>query len=487
MEERMRYFINIILLFFLIFFRSFLQAAPGDVRIELGRNSIAQNQVYTIKIILENENFKSYSDFPEIPGFQKRGTSSSTNTTIVNGKMSVSTSITQNYFPTKQGTFSLAPFKMTINGKTVGSKGTKITVGPPVQNQRRRDPFAWDPFDDFFKQGRSNIEYVDVEADAFFAVTTDKKEVYRGEGFNLTVSFFVAEKNKAQMRFPGDIGNQLNEIIKEIKPANVWEENFGISEIIRKPVKLNGKNYDQYILFQSSYFPLNEKDIVIPPTQLRVIKYKEAKTRSFFGSPRQEDEAVFKSKKRRIHVKPLPEHPLKELVSVGNYKLEEDLKGSNLKTGNSFEYTFKILGQGNIAGINDLQAPQDENFDFYSPSVAQNIQRANNSVGGSKSFNFYAIPKEPGAYDLGDYFSWIFFNPKTEKYDTLISDIKIEVTGESQKNSYILSNDMGTFYDLIEFQNNKLQAREESIVPKIIYLSLLSLSLLVSIYVYIKK
>lgn len=483
----MRRFSYIILLNFLLFSANIIQAAPGDVRIELGRNSIAQNQVYTIKVVLENEKFKSYSDFPELPGFQKRGTSSSTNTTIVNGKMSVSTSITQNYFPTKQGTFALAPFRMTVNGKTVSSRGTKITVGPPAQNQRRRDPFAWDPFDDFFDQGRSNIEYVDVEADAFFAITTDKTEVYRGEGFNLTIAFYVAENNKAQMRFPGDIGNQLNEIIKEIKPANVWEENFGINEIIRKPVKLNGKNYEQYTLFQSSYFPLNEKDIVIPTSQLRVIKYKEAKSRSFFGSPRQEDNATFKSKQRRIRVKPLPEHPMKELVSVGNYRLEENLNGKNLETGNSFDYTFKIQGQGNIAGINDLQAPQDQNFDFYSPSISQNIRRANNRVGGSKSFNFYAIPKEPGQYDLGEYFSWVFFNPQTGKYDTLQSDIKIEVTGESQKNSYILSNDMGTFYDLIEYQNNKLKPREESIVPKIIYLSLLSLSLLISIYVYIKK
>lgn len=471
----------------MVFAANIIQAAPGDFRIELGRNSIAQNQVYTIKLVLENENFKSYSDFPEIPGFQKRGTSSSTNTTIVNGKMSVTTSITQNYYPTQQGTFTLSPFNMQVNGKTASSNGTKITVGPPVQNQRRRDPFAWDPFDDFFDQGRSNIEYVDVKADAFFAITTDKTEVYRGEGFNLTVAFYVAQNNKAQMRFPGDIGNQLSEIIKEIKPANVWEENFGISEIIRKPVSLNGKNYDQYILFQSSYFPLNEKDIVIPPSKLRVIKYKEAKTRSFFGSPRQEDDAIFESKKKRIRVKPLPEHPLKEMVSVGNYKLQENLNGNNLTTGNSFDYTFKIQGQGNIAGINDLQAPQDENFDFYSPAVAQNIQRANNRVGGSKSFTFYAIPKEPGKYDLGEYFSWIFFNPKTAKYDTLRSDIKIEVTGESQKNSYILSNDMGSFYDLIEFQDNRLKPREESILPKIIYLSLLSLSLLVSIYVYIKK
>lgn len=476
-------------LFTLIIFSFFssVQSKTGDVKIQIGRNQIAQNEVFTIKIIVDNEYIKGYSDFPEINGLQKRGTSSSTNTSFVNGKMSVETSVTQSYTPTAQGQFQLKPFAMKVNGKTVKSEGTTVIVGPPKQRQRRRDPFAWDPFEEFFGGGRNEVEYVDVEADAFFAVTTDKTEVYKGEGFNLTVSFFVAESNKAQMRFPGDIGNQLNNIIKTIKPNNVWEENFGISEIVRKPVTLNGKNYDQYILFQSSYFPLNEEDITIPSAKIRMIKYKQAKTRSFFGSPRKEDEAIFRSRVKKINVKPLPEHPLKETVSVGNYKLDETLDGNKLETGNSFEYTFKIFGEGNISGINNLQSPQDENFDFYSPNIAQNIQRSNNTVRGSKSFNFYAIPKEPGQYDLSNYFSWIYFNPRAGKYDTLSSDIRIEVVGESQKNSYILSNDMGSFYDIIEISDNTLISRQEPILPRIIYISIASIALLLSIYLYFKK
>lgn len=483
----MRVLLSVILVSLSLVFFNALEAATGDVRIATGKSRIALNQAFTIKIIVENEYIKSYSDFPNISGFQKRGTSSSTNTSIVNGKMSVETSITQTYVPTAEGEFELNDFQMTVNGKKVMGKGTQIIVGPPVQVNRRRDPFAWDPFDEFFGDGRKEIEYVDIKADAFFAITTDKNEVYRGEGFNLTIAFYVAEKNRAQMRFPGDIGNQLNEIVKKIKPSNVWEENFGISEIVRKPVTLNGKNYDQYILFQSSYFPLNEDDIEIPSATLRLIKYKEAKTRSFFGSPRQEDDAVFKSKTQKIKVKPLPEHPLKEVVSVGQFKMDEGINGRDLKTGNSFNYSFKILGEGNIAGIQNLPAPQDENFDFYSPNIAQNIRRANNTVRGFKEFNFYAIPKEPGSYNLGDYFQWVFFDPQRRVYDTLRSDIVVEITGESQKNSYILSNDMGTFYDLMEFQDNTLRPREDSIFPKAIYLTLLTLVLLASFYVYFKK
>ena len=74
------------------------------------------------------------------------------------------------------------------------------------------DPFG-DPFDNFFD--RNNEEFYEVEADAFLNLSTDKKSVYVGEGFNTTLSFFVSENNVADMRFY-ELGKQLTEIIKQI-------------------------------------------------------------------------------------------------------------------------------------------------------------------------------------------------------------------------------------------------------------------------------
>jgi hypothetical protein len=42
-------------------------------------------------------------------------------------------------------------------------------------------------------------------------------------------------------------------------------------------------------------------------------------------------------------------------------------------------------------------------------------------VRGSKSFTYYAIPNEPGDFNLGDYVSLVYFDPYEEKYDTLKS------------------------------------------------------------------
>ena len=72
------------------------------------------------------------------------------------------------------------------------------------------------------------------------------------------------------------------------------------------------------------------------------------------------------------------------------------------------------------------------------------------------------IPKEPGEYKFGDYFQWVFFNPRLKKYDTLKSRLTVHVTGESKKNEAIQSSDVGNFYDKIEFADNSLRTIKDN-------------------------
>ena len=443
----------------LLLFSNFVMSQ--DIKITYGSDEIAINQLFTITLTVENERLQSYGPFPEINGLVKRGTSSSSSTSFINGKMTSSQSITQNYQATKEGTITIPPFEMNVNGKTVKSPGKTIKVGPPRQQQRNRsNPFSNDPFDDFFGRRNQPTEFVDVEANAFLALTTDKSSVYVGEGFTTTLAFYVAEDNRADLRFY-DLGKQITDIVKVIKPNTCWEENFNIDNISGEPITIGDKAYTQYKIYQAAYYPLNVEDIEFPSVGLKLIKYKVAKNPSFFGTNRQEDFETFHSKPKKIDVKELPPHPLKDQVAIGDYQIAEKISKAALETGQSFNYSFNIVGEGNISAIEKPTLPATEAFDFYAPNIQQNINRSAGKVRGTKAFSYYAIPNEPGEYNLGDYFQWVFFNPEKEVYDTLRSSQRLIVTGESRKNEYIQSNDMGSFYDGIEFEDNELASLEK--------------------------
>ncbi|MGD1894025.1 MAG: BatD family protein, partial [Cyclobacteriaceae bacterium] len=301
-------------------------------------------------------------------------------------------------------------------------------------------------------------EFVDVKAEAFLALTTSQDTVYLGEGFTTTLAFYLSDKNQAPLQFY-DIGKQLTDILKEIRPSSVWEENFNIENINGQPVTINGESYTQYKIYQATYYPNNTEPIRFPSVPLTMIKYKVAKNPSFFGRRRQEDFKTFRTDPHTVHVRELPPHPQNQAVAVGNYRLDESISEQALNTGNSFNYTFKIVGEGNINYIEKPTVRTTDDFDFYDPSVEQNINRRNNYVTGSKAFSYYAVPNEPGEYDLGNYFNWIFFNPSTRQYDTLRSDITVKVEGKSRKNEYISSQDVGAFYNKIASVDNTLQSR----------------------------
>jgi hypothetical protein len=444
-----------IIFFFILTLVAGQDAQSQQVSVQLGPDEVALNQVFTITITVENDKLRSYSAFPDIQGFNKRGTSSSTSTNIVNGKVSSKQSIIQNYVPQAEGTYVLEPFSVEVNGKAFNSPGKAIVVGPPKQQQTRRDPFSIDPFEDFFGERQESQEFVDVEEDAFLALSTNKDVIYIGDGFTLTLAFYVAENNRAPLQFY-EPARQLSEILKDLKPANCWEENFNIDNLNGEPVTINNKRYSQYKIYQAAYFPLNLDTIHFPSVPFKMIKYKVAKNPSFFGRNRVEDFKIYYTKPKTIIVMDLPPHPLKSQVSVGNFRLKEDISSRNLITGRSFSYTFTVLGEGNISAINRPEPKTNDVFEFYPPNIQQNVNRGNNRVSGSKSFNYYIIPNEPGDYSLNDYFNWVFFNPTEGRYDTLSSEYSIHVTGESKRNEQILSNDMGTFYDLIDIENNRL-------------------------------
>lgn len=389
------------------------------LKITLGPGNIGSNEFYTITLTAQDQSLEEYSNFPNIPGFTKAGTSSSTSMRNINGQVSNESSIIQNYMPSKEGTFVLPPFSMKVNGFTVKSPGAKIKVGPPQEPKGRdpfgSDPFAYDPFEDFFGGKRQDVQ--NARADAFLSVQADKKEIYAGEGVNVTLSFFVAEDNQAEIDFY-DLGTQLANMVKQIKPANCWEENFGIEEIIPRKVQLGKKRYTEYPIYQATLFPLVARSFSIPALKLNMVSYR-AGAATFFGAQRKEELKPFFSKPVEIKVKDLPPHPLKGQISVGRFALFENLGKKKTSINEGVGFDIAIKGEGNITYIPEPTVAKSDLADIYPPNTRQTVQRAGGRVTGEKVFSYLIVPKEQGGISLRNSFYWVFFNTEKGRYDTL--------------------------------------------------------------------
>jgi hypothetical protein len=459
----------------------FLLLFPGlplmaqRVAIELGSSPVPIDQYFTISVRVEGGEIKTIDPFPEIEGFRKSTRFATTTTTTVAGLATVTKSVTQRYAALQEGKYEVKPFTMRVNSLSVSSKGATITVSPmgdagsELQAEREEEaptPSAEDP------------EYLDLKEDAFLSVSTTKKEAYVGEGVMSTLWFYVAESDQHLLQFH-DFANQLPALVRQLRQKNAWEETIDlVGEVVPEKVTVEDKDYLRYRLHAAVYYPLNAETLTFPSVSLKMIKYRLAKSPTFAGENRQEEIKTYVSRVKTVAVRELPPHPQRLTVPVGAYRLRENLSRPSVEAGKSLAYSFRVEGEGNLAALLPPPSQPDGSLEMYPPEVTQQIDRLRTGITGTKSFRFQLLARQPGKIDLGNYFSFVYFNPTKGQYDTLRSELTLVVTGEGDANAAIQSRDLGQFYNLIHTEDNTLVSlhRFEEIKR---YLNYLLLGLLV--------
>lgn len=407
-----------------------IEALAQKNEIRLGSSQIGINELYSITIAAQGEDISSYSRFPDIPGFLKSGTSSSSSTTITFGDITSTNSLTQNYRPTKTGTFKLAPFDITINGNKVKSKGATIVVSKKSANANS-DPFAvFDPFKDNPFSDLEPERNLPENEDAFLDVSVNKSEVYVGEPFSMQVAFYVATDNTVPFDFY-KLEDQLSELLKKIKPSNCWEENLLIREIVPHEVKIRNKTYTEYKIFQSTFYPFNSSNVEVPQVGMKFLKGTTLFNSMTGANPL--DIKEFKTKAKTIKVKELPPHPLKDKVSTGNFKLIAKTDKEKLNTGDIVTLSFGIQGEGHFGEIKPPTVAEYPGLDVYPPDSRENTQYTGEVVIGNKMFSYKMVPHQPEKLDLSEVFSWVYFDPYRKVYDTLSPNIVLKVSGKAME------------------------------------------------------
>jgi hypothetical protein len=165
---------------------------------------------------------------------------------------------------------------------------------------------------------------------------------------------------------------------------------------------------------------------------------------------------AYKTRPLIIKVKPLPPHPLKNTVAVGQYKLAEKINKVELKTGGAVQYKFKIHGSGNLHLIETPKINFNDSLTFFKPIVKQSISIENKRLQGYKEFSYSIVAELPGIYSFENLFEWIYFDPLKEKYITLKSHLFVHAIGASLSKIDMEDDNLSDFYDRLETADKKL-------------------------------
>lgn len=392
------------------FFGVFLLAITelrAQATLLVGEKAITLEENFSLSFVIKSANASletpSYK-FPELPGLRKLGVSRSKATDIQNGQPVYSFTFSQYYQASIPGSFLIPPAEIVVNQQSLKTEGFALQVSPAVQKEEEVEQTKAQ-IEDLFK-GQSSV---------FLALTSTQFQPFVGQGFTLKFSLFIPDDNSTRYSFDrNDI--QIPALIQKIRPKNCWEESFGLQEVKVSKVVYKNKNYTEYRFFQSTYFALDAKKMVIPSLSLQLLKNTE--------------KVVFSSKPLVISPQELPNHPLKGKVPVGDFRLIESLSRAQVQTGDSVVYVSSVVGDGNSILWDAKLIESDYFLNFVPLGTQSSVYPFGDKMLGNKTEKILIIPSQPGKFALKSYFNWIYFNTRTASYDTLRSGMTLAVSGQ---------------------------------------------------------
>ena len=354
---------------------------------------------YTIEISGEKAGDVDPPELPDIDNFKSLGSSSSSSSSysIINGKMTAE--ITKSYIytlqPRKTGTFIIPPITIKYKKQVFTTDPIRIKV---IEGSTEPVP----PPSNRFKS-RDAQESGNISDNLFLLAKVDKRNVYKNEP--------IIVNYKLYSRY--DIANLS--FSSEPSFNGFWKEDIFLPENINfQREKYNGRMFNVMLMRSTALFPTNTGRLEIPSLGLQV--NIRTQSYSFFdlGSTKR---YTIRSKPIAINVKELPieNKPINFSGAVGSYRISSNTNQTDIKVGDSFTYTLKISGTGNLKQFDPPILPEIQNLRFIDPEVSTKINK--DKISGTKTIKYLVIAQEKGEFTITS-INFSYFDTSQKKYIT---------------------------------------------------------------------
>lgn len=353
-----------------------------------------------------------FTDFDYIAGPY---TSQSSSTSFVNGKRTSSFNLTYTYtlIANKEGTFTISPATIKVDGEQYTSNGVRIIVLPADQPNNVSAGNTNSVGQTSQRPTSSQNDNVS-EANIFVRTLVSKTRVREQEAILLSYKLYFAGVDVAQFT--------NNTRIPEFKGFLKQEIESG--EIQTELEHYNGRNYQTAVLYRTLLFPQRSGDITIEPAQFEAVLrvQNRAQVRSifddFFGSYTAVNKPIT-APGVTIHVLDLPANkPAGFSGGVGQFNLTSKISGTELNANEAVTLTLTIQGAGNMKLLKTPMVDWPEGFEVYDPKVTNNFKNTTAGVSGTKTIEYLAIPRAGGTYTIPPV-RFAYYDTQEQDYRTI--------------------------------------------------------------------
>lgn len=341
---------------------------------------------------------------PDFEGFRVlMGPSQSISSSWVNGVRSFSKTYTYTLAPTARGKFTIKQATIVIKGDTYKSLPKEVEVTAAVERP----------------DGEKTVDDVADES-LHLVAEISKTSPYLNEAVTVVYKLYASPSI--------DVTNFR--ALDNPKYNNFWSQDIPVTKYDVQNTTFDGKSYRSVILKRVVLYPQKTGELEIEPLSLDVSLQIPTNKRDFFGGRifAQTNKTV-SAGNRKINVKPLPTEgkPADFSGAVGEFQFSVTTSKTHLNASESLQAKVAINGKGNLKlfEIPGLNLPSS--LEVYDPEFNESVRTTLSGMEGNVSNSYTVVPTFKGKYPIPS-IAFSFFNPKTEKYQTLSSgEIMINV------------------------------------------------------------
>ena len=386
-----------IFLFFWITSISNLKAQENSVSFEaiLSKKSLGINEKLRVDFKMNKDGVKITP--PNFTGFKVvGGPNQSVSNMWVNGKRTFSKIYSYFLSPIKKGSVTIGQATIEIDNKIYKTLPVKISVSESVSISK--DP--------------SDHNYV-VNENLHLVAEVSNISPFLNEGISIIYKLYYSPQINVT-----NVGE-----IETPEFENFWSQNIKIPRLQIERGSYKGDNYNFVTWKKIVLYPQKSGKLEVLPLSLDVSVDVPTNRRDFFGNRlyNQVSKKVTAGK-RSINVKVLPlNSPESFNGAVGKFDIKLKTNKTELNASESLQATVKVSGNGNLKLFSTPSIKVPSSLEKYDPEYNEKVSTNLTGMKGFISNTYTLVPQFQGKYPIKPV-EFTFFNPKSNKYETIYSD-----------------------------------------------------------------
>lgn len=453
-------------------------------------NEIGKEDYVQLKLVVENATAVQKISNPMLTSFSiESGPNEETSVSIVNGKTKKYLALNYIIKPKAVGTFTIPVVIAIADGKEYKTEPITIKVLNKASVKMQTPQSVFDEFDN--EEQKTNItDYIikegenvanKIKGNMFVKTFVDKKQVYVGEPIDVIYKLYTRLKSESNI-----VKNPSFNGFSVIDMGQQSSMDYNIE-------KLNGKEYNVYVLRRAQLYPLQAGQLSIEKIEVENVvtfikdSYIKKRQDNFFDdfgqSPIPEEAMVnekvnIESDVLTIDAKPLPSKNVPTLFkgAVGNFTIGVKLKDDKVFTNTANQLIVEVSGKGNLHLINAPETKWPVGFESFEAIVTEDIDKTTLPISGSKTFSFPFVVSDTGKYIL-DSITFVFFDIKAGQYKKVFT-APINLWVKKGVGKAVAVNNTG---------NNKVNWVSKISANRKWVIALLAAIITLSIFIWVKK